>query len=140
VITPWALSGAAPDLATTVEAQGIVAVPAILSLKAKVKTVPNSVLLSGKLLENLKGVSGARVAFFANGKSAGSTKTKAGAFSKTARLEKRTRFSASATLPTRDTSCVAPLPFTTSPGGCVSATIAGYRLISSTVLATPRKK
>jgi len=151
VLTPWAGNGAAPNLAGTTEAQAIASIPASLSLKAKVKTVrhkkhgrttvTNSVLLSGKLLENLQGVSGAKVAFFANGKSAGSTKTSVGgAYAKTAGLRKRTRFSARATVPARDTSCVSPLPVTTVPGGCVSATTAGYTLISSTVLATPRKR
>jgi hypothetical protein len=151
VITPWTVNGATPNVVGTVESQAIVAVPASVSLNAKVKTVrhkkhgrttvANSVLLSGKLLENLQGVSGAKVAFFANGKSAGSTRTKAkGAFSKTAGLRKRTRFSAKVSVPTRETSCVTPLPVTSVPGGCVSATMAGYTLTSSTVLAAPRKK
>jgi hypothetical protein len=44
------------------------------------------------------------------------------------------------TVPTRETSCVTPLPVTSVPGGCISATSAGYTLTSSTVLATPKKK
>lgn len=151
VITPWTVNGATPNVVGTIETQGIVSIPASFSLNAKVKlvrhkrhgrtTVTNSVLLSGKLLENLRGVSGAKVSFFANGKSAGSARTKAGgAYSRTAGLAKRTTFSAKVSVPTRETSCVTPLPVTSVPGGCISATMAGYALTSSTVLATPRKK
>jgi hypothetical protein len=151
LLTPWAADGAAPNLAATAEAQAIVSVPMSLSLKAKVKTVlhkkhgrptvTNSVLLSGRLLEDLQGVSGARISFFANGKTAGTARTKAGgSFSKTAGLAKRTRFSARATVPTRETSCVTPLSMILAPAGCASATMAGYTLTSSTVLAAPRKR
>ena len=71
VITPWNTTAFAPDLAHTIEVQSPVLLPQTLSLSAKVKTikhkhgkkttVTNSVLLSGKLLENLQGVSGATV-------------------------------------------------------------------------------
>jgi hypothetical protein len=151
VITPWTVNGATPNVVGTIETQAIVTIPASVSLKAKVKTVrhkkngkttvTNSVLLSGKLLENLTGVSGGKVAFFANGKTAGSTRTKAGgSFSKQRGLTKRTRFSVKVAVPTRETSCTSPLPATSVPGGCVSATMAGYTLTSSTVLATPKKR
>jgi hypothetical protein len=151
VITPWTVHGPAPNAAGTIEAQSIVSIPSSLSLKAKLKTkrhkrhgrttVTNSVLLSGKLLENLQGVSGAKVAFFANGKSAGSATTGAtGSFSKTAGLRKRTTYKATATVPTRETACVSPLPVTSVPGGCVSATIAGYKISSNSVTVKPKKR
>jgi hypothetical protein len=151
VVTPWAVNGATPNLAGRMEAQGIVTIPSSLSLKAKVRTVrhkkrgrttvTNSVLLSGKLLENLQGVTGAKITFFANGKTAGSTSTRAaGAFSRTTGLRKRTSFKATATVPTRETACVSPLPVTSAPGGCVTATIAGYKISSNAVLATPRTR
>src|SRR6266536_2076977 len=130
------------------EAQAIVAIPSSLSLKGKVKTtrhkrrgritVTNSVLLSGKLLENLKGIGGARVAFFANGRSAGSATTgPAGAFAKTAALGKTTTFTATATVPTRETACVSPLSLTSAPAGCVSATMSGYKIAGTDVTVTP---
>ena len=81
VITPWTANGFEPNVAGTVETQAIVTIPSSLSLKAKLKTVrlrtrvTNSVLLSGKVLESLSGISGAKMAFFANGKSAGSAMT-----------------------------------------------------------------
>jgi len=151
-ITPWTANGALPNAAGTVETQAIVTVPSALSLKAKVKTVrdtrringklratvSNSVLLSGKLLENLKGVAGARVAIFGSGKSAGSATTAgSGAFSKTLKLRKRTSFKVTATIPTRETSCRSPLPGTS---GCVSATMAGYKVGSAAVSARPRTR
>jgi hypothetical protein len=151
VITPWTVNGPDTNVVGTVETQAIVTIPASLSLKAKVKTVrdkkhgrttvANSVRLSGKLLGNLQGVSSTKIAFFANGKRPGSTTTRTGgSFSKTAGLRKRTSFTARATVPTRETSCVSQLPVASVPGGCVSATIAGYTLTSSTVLAAPTKR
>jgi hypothetical protein len=150
VITPWTANGEAENTGATIEAQSIVNIPSSLSLKAKVRTirhtkhgretVTNSVLLSGKLLEDLKGVAGARVTFYANGKTAGSAPTAAsGAFSRTTGLAKRMSLKATATVPTRETGCVSPLPATVAPGGCVAATIAGYKLSSKTVTATPKK-
>jgi hypothetical protein len=151
VVAPWTVNGASANPAGRVEAQGIVAIPSSLSLKRKVNTtrhtrrgriiITNSVLLSGKLLEDLKGVGGARVAFFANGRSAGSTTTgSTGAFGKRVGLGKTTSFTATATVPTRETSCVSPLPPTSAPAGCVSATLAGYKIASNDVLVTPRKR
>ena len=146
VITPWTANGFEANIAGTVETQAIVTIPSSLSLKAKVKTVrqrtrvTNSVLLSGKVLESLQGIRGARVAFFANGKSAGAATTgSAGAFSKRAGLSKRTTFTATATLPTRETACMSPLPASLAPGGCVSATTAGYKIASTAVTVAPRR-
>ena len=146
VITPWTANGFEPNVAGTIETQAIVTIPSSLSLKAKVKTVrqrtrvTNSVLLSGKVLESLQGVGGAKVAFFANGRTAGSAMTGlAGAFSKKSGLTKRTTFTATATLPTRETACVSPLPASLVPGGCVTATLAGYKIASSAVTVTPRR-
>jgi hypothetical protein len=149
-ITPWNPASPAPDAAKTIEAQSIVALPVALSLKATVKavrhkrgkktTVTNSVLLSGSLLENLQGVQGATVTILAGGKKIGTTTTSAsGAFSRQAGLNKKTTFQAQVTVAQRDTPCVSPLPATSVPGGCVSATVGGYSLSSSTVTATPKK-
>lgn len=150
-ITPWNPTSPAFDAAKTVEAQSIVTLPRSLSLKATVKTVrhkragkttvTNSVLLSGKLLENLQGVQGASVAILARGKKIGTTKTNAsGAFSRRAGLNKKTTFQAKVTVAQRDTACVSPLPVSSVPGGCVGATMGGYTLSSSVVTATPKKK
>src|SRR6266536_2044170 len=140
-----------PTAAGTIEAQSIVNVPSSLSLKAKVRTirrrkggrttVTNSVLLSGKVRENLNGIPGAKVTFYANGKTAGSVPTGAsGVFSRRTGLSRRTTIRATATVPTRETACVNALPPTLAPAGCVGATIAGYKLGSNTVTATPRKR
>ncbi len=149
VVTPWTANGATSKPAGIIEAQSIVAIPASLSLKATVKTithkrhgrktVTNSVLLSGKLLENLRGVAAAKITIYANGKTTGSTATNAtGSFSRRLGLDKKASFNVRATVPTRETACVSPLPAASVPAGCVSATLAGYRISSSTVTAMAR--
>jgi hypothetical protein len=147
LVTPWRADGSSSDPTSTAEAEGIVGIPASLSLKARVnasrrgKRVTSSVLLSGTLLENLRGVAGAKVSFFGNDRSAGSATTGAtGAFARKRKLEQRTSFTATASVPTRDLPCVAPLPVTLAPGGCVSATRSGYRLRSNSVLVAPRAR
>jgi hypothetical protein len=150
-ITPWTVNGPAPNAAATIEAQSIVNLPEALTLKAKLTTgrhktrgrtaVTNSVLLSGKLLENLTGISGAKVAFFSNGKSAGSATTGAsGSFSKKLALKKKASFRVTATVPDRETACVSPLPASTAPGGCAAATTAGYKLTSNAVAVKPKER
>jgi hypothetical protein len=151
VTTPWTANGPAPSAAGTTEAQGIVTIPASLALKATVKTikhkrhgkrtVTNSVLLSGKLLENLQGVAGAKVTIYANGKTAGSTTTDAtGAFSRNLGLNTKASFNVTATVPTREKACVSALPAASAPAGCVSATLAGYKISSNSAKATPTKQ
>src|SRR5204862_151772 len=75
--------------------------------KAGRTSVTNSVLLSGKLLEDLRGVAGARITFFANGKTAGSAATElSGAFSSKKSLTRTTALRATATVPARGAACV----------------------------------
>ncbi len=151
IVTPWNIATPAPDAAHTVEVQSIVPIPTALSLKATVKTVrhkrgkkttvTNSVLLSGKLLENLQGVAGAKITILGGGKNRGSTTTNSsGAYSRSLGLPNKTTFQARATVAQRDVTCQSPLPATQVPGGCVGATIAGYTVSSPTVTATPKKK
>jgi hypothetical protein len=151
VVTPWTASRATENTAAATEAQSIVTVPSSLSLKAKVRTirhrkngrttVTNSVLLSGKVLENLKGIADAKVTFYANGKTAGSAPTgTSGAFSSTTALIRTTTIRATATVPARETTCVNALPVNLAPAGCAGATIAGYKLGSNAVTATPGKR
>jgi hypothetical protein len=150
VIAPWSANAPNPNPAGTVEAQGIVTIPSSLALKATVKTirhkrhgrktVTNSVLLSGKLLEKLHGVAGARLTIYADGKTTGSTTTNAaGAFSKRLALTDKATFNVTATVSTRETACVSPLPAAVVPAGCVSTTLAGYKIGSNSVDATPRR-
>jgi hypothetical protein len=155
VITPWTVNGATPNAAGTLETQAIVKLPASATLKAKVTTVrkkkrirgkkrtivTNSVLLSGRLLEQLDGVSGAKVTFVAAGKRAGTATTgSTGTFSKRFALKKKTSFRVTAVVPTREVSCVSALPASSAPAGCVTATMAGYTITTGTVTATPKKK
>jgi hypothetical protein len=151
VVTPWTANGGAENAPGTIETQSIVNIPSSLSLKAKVQTkrhtkggrttVANSVLLSGKLLEDLKGVAGARITFFANGKTSGSAATGlSGAFSSKKSLTRTTALRATATVPAREAACVSPLSVTAAPAGCSAATIAGYKIGSDTVIARPRTR
>jgi len=147
LITPWTINGATPNAAGTVEARAIVRVPATLTLGAKVKTkkkgrkVANSVLLSGKLLEALQGVQGGSVTILAGGKSIGTAKTSStGAFSKSLGLKKKTTFQARAVVPQRDVTAAGCAGASAAPGGCVSATLAGYTLTSNRFTAVPKKK
>jgi hypothetical protein len=147
VVTPWAAGGAARDVAATVETQGLVGVPSSLSLHAKLTTtrrglrVTNSVLLSGTLLETLRGVAGATISVFATDRSVGIVRTSAaGRFAKRLQLVQRQTFRVTATVPTREVPCVGPLPPSVAPAGCVSATRTGYRLRSGSIVVTPRKR
>jgi len=147
VVTPWSPSGAATDPGSSVEAQGLVGVPSTLSLRAVLTTkrerlrVKNSVLLSGTLLEALRGVAGATVSFFATDRNAGtSTTSAAGSFARRIVLAQRKTFRVTATVPARETPCVNPLPSSVAPAGCTSATRAGYRLRSDSIVVTPRAR
>ncbi len=151
LITPWSKTSPLPDAAHTVEARGIVRVPGAVSLKAKVKTVrhkkgkkttvTNSVVLSGLVSENGQGVGGATVDIIAGGKKRGSTTTSSsGAFSRSLGLPNKTTFQARATVPQRDVTSAGCAGPSLAPAGCVSATMAGWTLASSTVTVTPKKK
>jgi hypothetical protein len=143
VVTPWTKTGASLDLAATAESQALVALPASLTLRAKVtaKRGRSSTLLSGKVLENLVGVAGAKISFFANDTSAGSASTSPqGVFAAKRVIAARTTFTAIATVPLRTTACVGALPASLAPAGCVSATRGGYRLRSNSVVVTPRAR
>jgi len=151
LVTPWTANGAADNAPGTIETQSIVNIPSSLKLKAMVQTkrrtkagrttVSNSVLLSGKLLEDLKGVPGARITFFANGKTSGSSATgSSGDFSSKKSLTRVTTLRATATVPAREAACVSPLSVVAAPAGCVAATIAGYKIGSNTVTARPRMR
>ena len=147
VIVPWNSSGAGQNNGATVETQGLVGVPSSLSLKAKLTTtrarltVENSVLLSGMLLEDLRGVAGVTVSFFATDRNAGTARTSAtGSFARRLLLGERKTFRVTASVPTREAPCVSPLPSSVAPAGCVSATRAGYRLRSDSIVVTPRSR
>jgi hypothetical protein len=147
VVVPWSSSGAAQNNGATVETQGLVGVPSSLSLKSKLTTtrarltVKNSVLLSGTLLEDLRGVAGVTVSFFATDRKAGTARTGAtGSFARRLLLGERKTFRVTASVPTREAPCVSPLPSSVAPAGCVSATHAGYRLRSGSIVVTPRTR
>jgi hypothetical protein len=155
VVTPWTVNSPLPNQAATVETQAIVNLPAAATLRAKVKTtrvtkrvrgkrrtiVANSVLLSGRLLEKLQGVAGGKVTFVGGAKRVGTATTSAtGAFAESLALARKTTFRATIVVPTREVGCLAALPASSAPRGCVSATLAGYTLTTAPVTATPKKR
>ncbi len=140
IITPWNTAAPAPDALHTVETQSFVALPQAATLKAKVKKSgkKRTVTLSGAVTEGGSGVSGASVALYAGSKKVATvTTSSSGKYSKTLPLKKKTKFQAKVTVPQRDATCQSPLPATSVPGGCASATIAGYTKSSAVVSAKP---
>jgi hypothetical protein len=139
IVTPWNPAAPAPDAAHTVEAQSFVTLPQAATLKAKVKHTgkgkkrKSTVTLSGTVKEGSSGVSGAKVDLFAGGKKVASvTTSSSGTFSKSFALKKKTTFQAKVTVAQRDASCQSPLPTTQVPGGCASATAAGWSATATT--------
>jgi hypothetical protein len=133
IITPWNPAAPAPDAAHTVEAQAFVALPHAATLKAKVKHTgkgkkrKSTVTLSGSVGEGGTGVSGASVVLYAAGKKVATvTTSSSGTYSKSFALKKKTSFQAKISVAQRDASCQSPLPATSVPGGCASATLAGW--------------
>jgi hypothetical protein len=146
LVTPWSLTGAAPNAAATVETQALVGVPSSLTLRAKRPstrgpTVKDSALLSGTVIEDGRGVAGATISFFATDRKIGQATTSAtGSFARRFLLAQRTTVRVTATVPTRDASCVNALPASVAPSGCLAATRAGYRLRSGDVVVTPQTR
>jgi len=152
-ITPWTRDAATSNDAGTVEAQSLVTLAKSVSLRAKVtakrtrKTVrgatrtivTSSVVLSGRVLENLRGVADAKVTIFAGGKTVGSVRTSStGFFTKRFVLRDKASFRVRVSVAARETSCTNPLPATAIPGGCASATSPAYELTSAAVIARPK--
>jgi hypothetical protein len=143
-ITPWNPASPAPDAAKTVEVQSIVSLPGKATLKATVKKITKKksrATVSGTVTENGAPVAGAVVTILANGKKVGTATTGAsGAFSKAVVITKTTKFQANVAVPQRDTACVTPLPASSVPAGCASATVGAWATSSPTVSAKPKKK
>ena len=148
-ITPWTANGATPHAAGTIEAQSIVTLPAVTTLKASVKSIKhkkgkkitytNSVTLTGTVTENGSPVAGATVNIFSGAKKVATVTTGAsGTFSKKLGLGKKTSYKATVTVADRSASCISALPATQVPGGCASATQPGWTATTNSVSAKPK--
>jgi hypothetical protein len=105
-------------------------------------------LASGKLTEGAQGVTGATVALLRGASATKQSKvasvptTATGAWSAAGKLagKKPFFFKATASVDERDftaTGCQNPLPVTSAPGGCVSATLPPWSATSSVVRVKP---
>ena len=124
VITPWTANGSAAERRGDDRDAGNRDDPVVALAEGEAEDragqrtrVTNSVLLSGKVLESLTGISGAKVAFFANGKSSGAAMTGASGrvLEEVGAHEARRRSRRRRPCPTRETACVTPLPASSFP-------------------------
>jgi hypothetical protein len=134
LFTPYNKGKGTVNAAGTFEARSFAGLPVTLGLSVKYTKKTKKYIASGKLTEGAQGVADATVTLL-RGKTA--TKqakvatlptTATGAFSSAGKLtgKKPFFFKATATVDERDftaTGCQNPLPVTTAPGGCVSATL-----------------
>jgi hypothetical protein len=140
IATPYTVGTGVPNAAGTVQALGVVQLPAQLTLKAKVKK--KTATLSGALKVNLAGLSGMKVTLLSGSsrtklKAAGSTTTRAsGAFSFRKTVRKATYFRARVTAPARSTSCTGGVPGIP----CASATLNPFTVQSAVLKVTPKKR
>jgi hypothetical protein len=139
VATPYTVGSGVPNAAGTTQAQGIVRLPAQLSLKAKVKK--KTATLSGALKLNAAGLAGTAVSLLSGSsrtklKAAGSTTTRAGgAYSFRKTVRKPTYFRTRVTVPARSTSCTGGVPGIP----CASATLNPFSVQSAIVRVKPKK-
>jgi hypothetical protein len=158
IVTPYTVNSGTPNAAGTVEARAFVELPTQLNLSVKVKAIAHKkkvrgkvhvtfssvAILTGSLVENLKGIGGVKVTIssgptLAKLKARGIATTNAGGdFSRQLSLSGKTSFQASATVDVRDytsTGCS-----TSTPGiPCVSATLPGFTETSPLVTLAPKK-
>ena len=132
IATPYVPGTATPNPAGTVQAQGVVRLPAGISLK---RTGTRVVRLSGLLRVNRAGVAGVRVTLYAGTsrtrlRAVGSRTTGAsGAFSFRRRVARTTYFQVRAAAPARSASCTGGVP--NAP--CSSATLNAFSVRSAIV-------
>jgi hypothetical protein len=158
IVTPYTVNSGTPNAAGTVEARAFVELPTQLNLSGKVKAIAHKkkvrgkvhvtfssvAILTGSLVENLKGIGGVKVTIssgptLAKLNARGIATTNAGGdFSRQLSLSGKTSFQASATVDVRDytsTGCSTPTPGIP----CVSATLPGFTETSPLVTLAPKK-
>jgi hypothetical protein len=149
LFTPYNKGKGTVNAAGTFEARSLVGLPVTLGLTVKYTKKTKKYVASGKLTEGGQAVAGATVNLLrgpsaVNPKKVGTSSTTAtGAWSVAGRLAgKKTPFffKATATVDERDataTGCQNPLPATSAPGGCVSATLPPWSATSVVVRIKP---
>ncbi|HEY1368857.1 MAG TPA: hypothetical protein VGF23_17175 [Gaiellaceae bacterium] len=155
LFTPYSTTATTVNLAGTVEARALLALPTTVPLRATYVVKSNLYRLSGSVQEGGQAVAGAKVQVVrgVSRSALRSVKTittgSGGTFSLSGKLtpRKTTYFQARVTVPERDNTtagCVNPLPAAAAPGGCVSATSASWSANSAVVRIVvkplPKKK
>jgi hypothetical protein len=120
VTTPWPNAPAPPNIAGTVSAQGLAALPGAVSVAAKSKK--RVVTITGRLTEGGQGIGSRAVTVRVGTKNYSVRTNAAGRFTKVVRIAKGSRVTirATAAVPARTGSCTTPSPF--APVPCVTET------------------
>jgi hypothetical protein len=148
LFTPYNKGKGTVNAAGTFEARSFVGLPVTLGLSVKYTKKTKKYLASGKLTEGGQGVAGATVTLLRGASATKQSKvatlpaTATGTFSSAGKLKgkKPFFFKATATVAERDftpSGCQNPLPVTTAPAGCVSATLPPWSATSSVVRVKP---
>lgn len=142
IFTPYAAGSAVPNAPATVEARGIVGLPAQLTLNGRITSrAKRTIRLSGALTEAQTGIPGltieiligSQVSFRAR---TGATGNYSLALRRKGKKKVKSAFRARARVPVRDvtsTGCAGP---SLAPGGCISATAGAFTILSRIVRIT----
>jgi hypothetical protein len=135
LFTPYTSRTKTANRAGTVEAQSVLRVPRLVTLKAK--RIGKELRLTGQVSEGGNPLGGASVTIFKNGHRVGTVKTNEDAgFSVTLALPRRASFSVRAVVEERTTSCEGT---PVAPAGCTGATVAGFTVHSKKVVVRRRR-
>ncbi len=139
VFTPYFPGTSTPNPAGTTEGQALV--PGRISFKLAVKSLRHGrIILSGRLLADGQPIPRAQVDIYVGTRRVARVRTNAsGRFTVRKRIKRKTRYQAIVTFVAELAQCPAPpLPPTSVPQGCKSATI-GFTAISNRVTARRRR-
>ena len=135
LFTPYIPRTKTANRTGTVEAQSLLRVPRLVTLKAR--RIAKKVRLTGQVSEGGNRLGGAVVTVFRNGRRLGRVKTNEDAgFRVTLALPRSASFSVRADVKERTTSCQGT---TVAPAGCTSATVSGFTVRSRRV-GVPRRR
>lgn len=141
IATPWTVGTGTVNPAGTVQARAFVRLPVLLGLRAKYTKKTKTYTLTGKLTENLQGLSGVAVQIFSGPSPGKLKKTKtvttgsSGSFSLKAGAKKTQYFQARVAVPARSTPCTGGVPGLP----CASGTVDPFSAKSATVKTAKHK-
>jgi hypothetical protein len=142
VATPWTVGTGTINAAGTVQARGFVNMPVLLGLSAKYSKKTKTYTVSGKLTENLQGLSGVAVQIFSGTKASSLKRTKTittragGSFSFKVPAKRTQYFQARVSVAARSTQCTVAVPGIP----CATGTLDPFSAKSTTVKTAKRKR